>query len=116
MARAVRAEFAGAAYHVMARGDRLEAIVRDDMDPTTFLRTLAAASVRSGFGVTRSGLMSNHCHLRLRLPKRTFPWDGLAAERVHATGRRAAWALRSSLWRTLQGNFDRAGELLLGAP
>jgi putative transposase len=49
MARAVRVEFAGAAYHVMARGDRLEAIVRDDMDPATFLRTLAAASVRSGF-------------------------------------------------------------------
>jgi hypothetical protein len=55
MARAVRAEFAGAAYHVMARGDRLEAIVRDDMDPATFLRTLAAASVRSGFRITRSG-------------------------------------------------------------
>ena len=55
MARAVRAEFAGAAYHVMARGDRLEAIVRDDMDPATFLRTLAEASERSGFRITRSG-------------------------------------------------------------
>jgi putative transposase len=55
MACAVRVEFARAAYHGMARGDRLEAIVRDDMDPATFLRTLAAASVRSGFRVTRSG-------------------------------------------------------------
>jgi REP-associated tyrosine transposase len=55
MARAVRVEFAGAAYHVMARGDRQEAIVRDDMDRATLLRTLAAASVRSGFRVTRSG-------------------------------------------------------------
>jgi len=32
MARAVRVEFAGAFYHVLARGDRREAIVRDDTE------------------------------------------------------------------------------------
>jgi len=32
MARQVRIEFPGAVYHVMARGDRCEAIVRDDGD------------------------------------------------------------------------------------
>ena len=55
MARAVRVEFAGAVYHVMTRGDRQEAIVRDDMDPATFLRTLAEASERSGSHIKRSG-------------------------------------------------------------
>jgi putative transposase len=55
IARAVRVEFAGGLYHVMAREDRQEAIVRDDMDRATFLRTLAEASERSGFRITRSG-------------------------------------------------------------
>ncbi|MGA7213263.1 MAG: hypothetical protein WBX20_03565 [Terrimicrobiaceae bacterium] len=49
MARAVRVEFAGAFYHVMARGDRREAIVRDDVDRASFVRTLKPAS-GAGFG------------------------------------------------------------------
>jgi REP-associated tyrosine transposase len=65
MARAVRLEFAGACYHVMARGDRREAIVRDDADRATFVRTLAEASERSGFRVHAFVLMSNHYHLLL---------------------------------------------------
>jgi putative transposase len=36
---------------VMARGDRGEAIVRDDADRGTFVRTLAEACQRSGFRV-----------------------------------------------------------------
>ena len=44
MARTVRVEFPGAFYHVMARGDRREAIGRDDADRATFVRTLAEAS------------------------------------------------------------------------
>ena len=32
MARSVRIEYAGAVYHVMCRGDRREAIYRDDED------------------------------------------------------------------------------------
>jgi putative transposase len=69
MARAVRLEFAGAFYHVMARGDRREAIVRDDADRATFVRTLAEASVRSGFRIHAFVLMSNHYHLLLETPQ-----------------------------------------------
>ncbi len=32
MPRQVRIQYAGAIYHVMARGDRREAIFRDDLD------------------------------------------------------------------------------------
>jgi putative transposase len=69
MARAVRVEFAGAFYHVMAREDRQEAIVRDDADRTTFLRTLAAASERSGLRIHAFVLMRNHYHLLLETPQ-----------------------------------------------
>jgi putative transposase len=58
-------EFAGAFYHVLARGDRQEAIVRDDADRVTFLRTLATASERSGFRIHAFVLMRNHYHLLL---------------------------------------------------
>jgi len=38
MPRQVRIEFEGSMYHVMARRDRREAIMRDDEDRRTFLR------------------------------------------------------------------------------
>lgn len=40
MARPVRLEFAGALYHVTARGDRREAIFEDDVDRDQFLQVL----------------------------------------------------------------------------
>ena len=43
MPRQVRIEFEGAMDHVMARGDRREAIVSDDGDRRTFVRTLGEA-------------------------------------------------------------------------
>ena len=69
MARAVRMEFPGAFYHVMARGDRREAIGRDDADRATFVRTLAEASERSGVRIHAFALMSNHYHLLLETPQ-----------------------------------------------
>jgi REP-associated tyrosine transposase len=65
MPRQVRIEFAGAVYHVMARGDRREPIVRDDEDRRTFLRTLGEACERAGFRVHAYVLMTNHYHLLL---------------------------------------------------
>jgi len=44
MPRQVRIEFEVAKYHVMGRGDRREAIVRDDKDRKPFLRTLLLPS------------------------------------------------------------------------
>ena len=40
MARKPRIEFAGAVYHVISRGDRGEAIYKDDEDRLLFLRFL----------------------------------------------------------------------------
>ncbi|MBU4199113.1 MAG: hypothetical protein KKG09_08085 [Verrucomicrobia bacterium] len=40
MPRKPRVEYAGALYHVMSRGDRGEAIGRDDADREMFLKTM----------------------------------------------------------------------------
>lgn len=69
MPRHVRIEYAGAMYHVMARGDRREAIVSDDEDRRTFMRTLGEACKRSGFRVHAYVLMTNHYHLLLETPE-----------------------------------------------
>ena len=69
MPRQVRIEFAGAMYHVMARGDRREAIVKDEEDRRTFVRTLGEAAERAGFRVHAWVLMSNHYHLLLETPE-----------------------------------------------
>ncbi len=69
MARQVRIEYAGAFYHVMARGDRREAIVRDDEDRKTFVRTLGEAAERAGFRIHAWVLMTNHYHLLVETPE-----------------------------------------------
>ena len=47
MARAVRVEFSGAFYHVMARGDRGERIFYDEADRVLFYQTLGEACERT---------------------------------------------------------------------
>lgn len=69
MARQIRIEFPGAIYHVMARGDRREPIVKDDEDRATFVRTLGEGCARSGFRVHAWVLMRNHYHLLLETPE-----------------------------------------------
>jgi len=53
----------------MARGNRQEAIVDDDADRKTFLRTLGEAAEKTGFRIHAYALMSNHYHLLLETPK-----------------------------------------------
>ena len=60
MARKARVEFEGAVYHVLDRGDRREAIFRDDADRERFLATLGEACARMGWRVHAFVLMSNH--------------------------------------------------------
>ena len=43
MARKLRVQYPGAIYHVMNRGDRREAIFKDDFDRHRFLKTLDEA-------------------------------------------------------------------------
>ncbi len=48
MPRPLCIEYPGAIYHMMNRGDRREAIYRDDEDRATFLRTLGEACGKTG--------------------------------------------------------------------
>ena len=69
MARRPRIEYAGAVYHVMSRGDRQEAIFRDDKDRVMFLDTLEEACSRTGWRVHAFCLMGNHYHLLIETPE-----------------------------------------------
>jgi hypothetical protein len=51
MPRKARVEFDGAVYHFLDRGDRREAIFRDDRDREIFLTTLGQACERTGWRV-----------------------------------------------------------------
>jgi len=69
MARPIRVEFAGAVYHVMARGNERRAIFRDDEDRRRFLETLEEAVARFGWRVHAYCLMPNHYHLLIGTPR-----------------------------------------------
>jgi REP element-mobilizing transposase RayT len=69
MARSIRIQSAGAYYHVMARGNRREAIFHDDDDRRFFLHTLSQACEMTGWRVHAWVLMSNHYHLFLQTPE-----------------------------------------------
>jgi len=69
MPRKPRVEYAGAIYHVMSRGNRQEAIFRDDRDCGIFLDTLNEACGRTGWRVHAFCLMGNHYHLVLETPE-----------------------------------------------
>ncbi|MFH1970132.1 MAG: transposase [Verrucomicrobiota bacterium] len=69
MPRKPRVEYAGAIYHVMSRGDRGEAIVKDDADRERFIKTLADVCGRTGWIVHAYVLMDNHYHLLVETPE-----------------------------------------------
>jgi putative transposase len=69
MARGIRVEYAGAFYHVMARGNRRERIFRDESDRRFFCQTLGEACERAGWRVHAWVLMGNHYHLMLETPQ-----------------------------------------------
>lgn len=63
MARPLRLEYAGALYHVTARGDRREDIYRDEVDRQAWLEGLAMACQRFNWVVHAYCQMTNHYHL-----------------------------------------------------
>ncbi len=69
MPRKARVEFPGAVYHVLDRGDRQEAILRDERDREQFLATLAQVCGRTGWRLHAWVLMTNHYHLLLETPQ-----------------------------------------------
>ena len=60
MARRLRIQYPGARYHVMNRGDRREALCRDDEDRQKFLWTLGEACLKTKWHVHAYCLMSHH--------------------------------------------------------
>ncbi len=68
MTRPLRIEFAGAFYHVTARGDRQEDIFVTDADRIAFLDILKQVVERYNWLVHAYCLMDNHYHLLVETP------------------------------------------------
>ena len=68
MARKIRIEYEGAAYHVMARGNQGRDIYGDERDRKLWLETLGEACAKTGWQVHAWCLMSNHYHLAVSTP------------------------------------------------
>ena len=68
MARRLRVQYPGAVYHLMNRGDRREAIFKDDQDRERFLETLGETCAKTGWEVHAYCLMGNHFHLVVETP------------------------------------------------
>ena len=63
MARKLRIQYPGTIYRIMSRGDRREAIFKDDADRERFLTTMAETCAKTGWQVHAYCLMPNHFHL-----------------------------------------------------
>ena len=55
-----------AIYHIMARNDRREPIVTDDVDREMLVKTLGQLCEKTGWEVFASALMDNHCDHAVR--------------------------------------------------
>ncbi len=69
MPRQLRVEYEGAVYHVMARGDRREAIYHDDRDRFAWVGYLDQVCRRTEWRVYGWVLMGNHYHLLVETPR-----------------------------------------------
>ena len=69
MPRKARVEFEGALYHVLDRGNRREAIFRDEADCERFLQTMGEMCARTGWRIHAFVLMSNHYHWLVETPE-----------------------------------------------
>ncbi len=63
MARRPRIHFAGAFYHVIARGNQGQKIFRKDQDYQLYLKFLSEYKARWGFSLYAYVLMPTHLHL-----------------------------------------------------
>jgi putative transposase len=72
MACSLRIEYKNATDHVLARGNRREAIFRDDRDRTEFLRRLEIVCGRMGWSILGYVLIGNHPRGRITLRNRRW--------------------------------------------
>ena len=63
MARPLRIEFEGAVYHLCARGNERQRVVRTEQDRVHFLELLERSATRHQVSVLAFVLMGNHFHL-----------------------------------------------------
>ncbi len=113
MARAVRVEFRGAFYHLMARGDSSGADCAGRRGSSD-LRPRAGGSQRAE-QVSGARLRADEQPLPSSFgnpPSQSFPGYEMAAERLHAEDQYPTRALGPSLWRPLQSDPGRAGKPL----
>ena len=68
MPRKLRIEYSGTIYHVMNRGDRREAIFKEDEDRERFIGTLGECCRKTDWQVHALCLMSYHFHLVIETP------------------------------------------------
>jgi REP element-mobilizing transposase RayT len=61
----IRIEYAGAVYHLMARGNQGRDIYPDDPDRKPWLETPARVCAKTGWRLEAWVMMSNHYHLLL---------------------------------------------------
>lgn len=69
MPRALRHQYPGAVYHVMARGDGGKTVFEADDDRKAFLFRLGQVCASHGWRVHAWVLMGNHFHLLLETPE-----------------------------------------------
>jgi hypothetical protein len=60
MPRRLRLQYSGAIYHLMARGNGRQDIVRDDVDREWLQEQLGKAAIRCSWRVYAFAIMSNH--------------------------------------------------------
>jgi REP-associated tyrosine transposase len=80
MPRGLRIESPGAIHHVYARGNRKQAIYRDERDRLIYLKLLGAAVVDHEWRCLAYCLMSNHVHLLVETPR---PNLGAGVQQLH---------------------------------
>jgi REP element-mobilizing transposase RayT len=69
MPRRLRIEYEGAIYHVMARGNARQKIVRDDADRGRLIEVLEQTVSRCGWELASYVVMGNHLHLLVKTPR-----------------------------------------------
>ena len=71
LSRCHKVEFKGAIYHVMARGNARQKIVRDDADRGRLIDGLEMTVIRHGWELLCYVVMGNHLHLLVKTPRPT---------------------------------------------
>src|SRR2546423_3306345 len=72
MSRPLRLEFPGALFHVTSRGNRKQAIFRDNADHELFLKLFGMAVERFAWIVLTYAMMTNHFHIVIQLTQTTL--------------------------------------------